>query len=235
MVAPVAFPIAKLGVLLFKQISKPLARRISKNAENIKVLREYVVIPTGQMFHYLEVKLKMASLDLRLRGKVTKVPKLSKKDAIEHGSTILSEMLILCTAIGVLVYEYRKGQEEKIEEENQKRDDREMLKNKLFELETSIDNHSNNIHSLAKVYLKQTLSLTDNEKYKEYLSTIISDETDSNKADVKELHLLQDTEIKSSSKVSKKTSEEDKTITEEFVDFVEEVIEEVMEAVEDDD
>ena len=54
MVAPIAFPIAKLGVLLIKQISKPLAKRISKNAQNIMVFREYVVIPIGQKFHYLE-------------------------------------------------------------------------------------------------------------------------------------------------------------------------------------
>jgi len=228
MVAPIAFPIAKLGVLLIKQISKPLAKRISKNAQNIKVFREYVVIPIGQKFHYLEVKLKMASLDLRLRGKVTKVPKLSKKDALDHGSTILSEMLILCTAIGVLVYEYKKGQEEKFEEENQKREDREALKNKLFKLETSIDKHADNIHDLAKVYLKQTKSLSDNEQFKRHLGEIISD-----KSDEKILTLPQDSEIKLSTK--NRSSDEEKSITEEFVDFVEEVIEEVLEAVEDDD
>jgi len=233
MVAPIAFPIAKLGVLLIKQISKPLAKRISKNAQNIKVFREYVVIPIGQKFHYLEVKLKMASLDLRLRGKVTKVPRLSKKDALDHGSTILSEMLILCTAIGVLVYEYRKGQEEKLEEENQKREDREALKNKLFELETCIDRHADNIHDLAKVYLKQTKSLSDNEQYKRYLGEILSDKSVSNKTEEKIRTLPQDSEIKLSTK--NRSSDEEKSITEEFVDFVEEVIEEVLEAVEDDD
>ena len=142
-------------------------------------------------------------------------------------------MLILCTAIGVLVYEYKKGQEEKFEEENQKREDREALKNKLFKLETSIDRHADNIHDLAKVYLKQTKSLSDNEQFKRHLGEIISDKSVSNKTDEKILTLSQDSEIKLSTK--NRSSDEEKSITEEFVDFVEEVIEEVLEAVEDDD
>lgn len=142
-------------------------------------------------------------------------------------------MLILCTAIGVLVYEYRKGQEEKLEEENQKREDREALKNKLFELETCIDRHADNIHDLAKVYLKQTKSLSDNEQYKRYLGEILSDKSVSNKTEEKIRTLPQDSEIKLSTK--NRSSDEEKSITEEFVDFVEEVIEEVLEAVEDDD
>ena len=111
MVAPVAFPLAKLGVLLVKQISKPLAKRFANRAKKNLVFRDWVCVPTGQFFHLCEARLRLASLDLALKRTVLKVPKLSEKDAIEHGSTILSEALILCTAVAILVYEYKKSQD----------------------------------------------------------------------------------------------------------------------------
>ena len=80
--APViVFPLAKLGVLAVKQISKPIAKRISATANKSELFRDWVCIPVAQLFHNAEVKLKLRTLGV---GRATKVPKLSDKDAVEQ-------------------------------------------------------------------------------------------------------------------------------------------------------
>ena len=234
MVAPVAFPIAKLGVLLVKQISKPLAKRFANRAKKHRLFRDWVCIPIGQTFHYWETRVKLASLDRVLKRKVVKVPKLSEKDAIEQGSTILSEVLILFTAIGILVYEYKKSRDEKKEEEGIKTAERELLKTKLFDLETNIERHSDNIYFLAQYFVNRS-----SKDSKETLKKIIEETPDPlAKAKVEPLKLLEDIEdTKSNEEDKKRKSSDDKSMTEEFVEFVEEVVEEVLDTVnpEDDD
>ena len=236
MVAPVAFPIAKLGVLLVKQISKPLAKSISNKAKSYKLLRNWIIIPTGQIFHYCNVRLKISSLNLRIKNKVTKVPKLSENDAIEQGSAILSEIIILSTAIGVLVYEYGKSKIEKQEEENMKIVEKEILKNKLFDLEVTIEKHNASLFALAKSVVKTSEKYlgkqdTDIQKLKE-----IIDEEKRKIEGKKEIKPIIFSEIEEESKASKKSNEKtDKSLTDEFVDFVEEVVEEVLDAVNPED
>ena len=64
MVGPVAFPLAKLGVLVVKQISKPLAKRIAGRAKKSKMFRDWVCVPLAQGFHFYEVKFKMNALNV---------------------------------------------------------------------------------------------------------------------------------------------------------------------------
>ena len=85
MVAAAAFPIAKLGILLVKQISKPLANSITSRARKSKVFRDYFCIPMAQFFHWADVKIRMRILNL---GKVQNVPKLDEKKAIETGAQV---------------------------------------------------------------------------------------------------------------------------------------------------
>ena len=162
------------------------------------------------------------------------MPKLSEKDAIEQGSTILSEVLILFTAIGILVYEYKKSRDEKKEEEEIKTAERELLKSKLFDLETNIERHSDNIYFLAQYFVNRS-----SKDSKETLKKIIEETPDpSAKAKVEPLKLLEDIEdMKSNEEDKKRKSSDDKSMTEEFVEFVEEVVEEVLDTVnpEDDD
>ena len=80
-----AFPLAKLGVLLVKQISKPLANKLAKRARSSKFFRNYFCIPSAQIFHWVDVKIRMRILNL---GKVKNVPKLDEKQAIETGAQV---------------------------------------------------------------------------------------------------------------------------------------------------
>jgi len=103
-----AFPAAKLGFLLIKQISKPIANGIAGRARKSKLFREYICIPVAQFFHWYDVKVRMRVLNL---GKVTSVPKLDEKKAIETGSQLLSEFILLAIGGGIVIFEYRRQSE----------------------------------------------------------------------------------------------------------------------------
>ena len=80
-----AFPAAKLGLLVIKQITKPLANSIAKRAAKSPFFRNYLCIPTANFFHHFDVKVRMRILNL---GKVSKVKKLDEKKAIDTGAQV---------------------------------------------------------------------------------------------------------------------------------------------------
>jgi len=149
MVGPAAFPVAKLGFLLIKQVSKPLAKSVAARARNSPFFKNWVCIPVAQLFHFYEVKMKMRALNLGT-GKVTKVPKLTEAKAVEQGSEILSEVIIISIASAILIYEYNRSKEKDDAKEEKLKADRESIKNKIFELELKVEKQSTQIRNLAK-------------------------------------------------------------------------------------
>ena len=96
------------------------------------MFQDWVVVPLGQKFHSFEVSLKMGKILPKLDKKMLrKVPKLSQNDAIEQGSAILSEVLIIVIASGLIAYEYRKHIKHGKEVEKEKEEERDWLDNKL--------------------------------------------------------------------------------------------------------
>jgi len=149
MVGPAAFPVAKLGFLLVKQVSKPLAKSVAARAKKSPFFKNWVCIPVAQLFHFYEVKMKMRALNLGT-GKVTKVPKLTEAKAVEQGSEILSEFIIISIASAILIYEYNRSKEKEDAKEEKLKADRESIKNKIFELELKVEKQSTQIRNLAK-------------------------------------------------------------------------------------
>eukprot|EP00088_Acartia_fossae_P021570 TRINITY_DN2297_c0_g1_i10.p1 TRINITY_DN2297_c0_g1~~TRINITY_DN2297_c0_g1_i10.p1 ORF type:complete len:250 (-),score=60.84 TRINITY_DN2297_c0_g1_i10:118-867(-) len=147
-----AFPVAKLGFLLVKQVSKPIAKSIAARARNSKFFRTYVCIPVAQLFHWYEIRLKMRMLNIG--GKVTKVPKLNEAKAIEQGSEILSEFIILSIAATILIYEYNRSKEKEEAKELAKEQETERIKNKIFELEFKQDKQTTQIRELSKLVIE---------------------------------------------------------------------------------
>ena len=80
-----AFPLAKLGFIVVKQISKPIANGIASRARKSKFFRDYICMPPAQFFHWYDVMIRMKGLGL---GKVSNVPKLDEKKAIETGAQV---------------------------------------------------------------------------------------------------------------------------------------------------
>ncbi len=144
-----AFPLAKLGFLVVKQVSKPIAKSIAERAKVSPFFKNWVCIPVAQLFHFYEVRVKMAALNLGT-GKVTKVPKLSETQAVQQGAELLSEMIILSIASGILIYEYNRSKEKEEAKEEKIKADREAIKDKIYNLELKVEKQSVQIRNLAK-------------------------------------------------------------------------------------
>lgn len=144
-----AFPIAKLGFLLIRQVSKPIAKSIAERAKKSPVFANWICKPVAQLFHFYEVKVKMRALNLST-GKVTKVPKLSETQAVQQGAEILSEVIILSIASAILIYEYNRQKEKEEAKEDKVKADREAIKNKIYDLELKVERQSVQIRNLAK-------------------------------------------------------------------------------------
>ncbi|KAJ6626580.1 putative OPA3-like protein [Pseudolycoriella hygida] len=110
-----AFPAAKLGVLAFKQLSKPIANVIKERAKKSPFFRDYIAMPPAQFYNWVEVKTKMWALNL---GKPTNVPQLNEAMAIELGANLLGEVIIFTIGAGLLIFEYvRQSKKEAKKEE----------------------------------------------------------------------------------------------------------------------
>jgi len=145
-----AFPLVKLGILLVKQISKPIANGVASRAEKSKAFRNYVCIPIAQLFHLYDVKVRMRVLNL---GKVSKekVPKLNEKKAIETGAQLLSEFILVAVASIIVIYEYnrsmQKEEKKQIEIEQEKSD----LKDRVQDLEFAVEKQSTQLKELTRL------------------------------------------------------------------------------------
>ena len=153
MVAP-AFPLAKLGFLAIKQVSKPLANAVANRGRKSKFFRNFVILPVAQFFHFLDVKVRMRILNL---GKVTKVPKLDEKKAIDTGSQLLSEFVILSVGAGILLFEYRRQSEKEEVKQAEIEQEKCDLRDTVDRLAITMDKQSAQLNEMSKI----TIGLRD--------------------------------------------------------------------------
>jgi hypothetical protein len=96
-----ALPIAKLGALLLKTLSKPLAKSLKESAKRHPRVSQ-VLVSIGEASHQLTARLSVMAMN----GKVKSIPSLDPTKALERGSDIFGEGFILSVASGILVAEY---------------------------------------------------------------------------------------------------------------------------------
>ncbi|KAF2899745.1 hypothetical protein ILUMI_06429 [Ignelater luminosus] len=126
-----AFPAAKLGALLLKQISKPIANYIKHHAKTSPVFRTYVCMPPAQFYNWCEVKTKMWILNL---GKPVNIPVLNEAMAIELGANLLGEGVIFVIAAGILINEYSRSSKKEAAREVAKQEEMQSINLELQEL-----------------------------------------------------------------------------------------------------
>ncbi|XP_050030632.1 optic atrophy 3 protein homolog [Dermacentor andersoni] len=143
-----AFPIAKLAALAFRQLSKPLANRIKQGAKSSPFFRTYVCMPPAQLYHWVEVNVKMRILNL---GKPSEVPPLNEAMAIELGAELLGEMIIFASAAATLVAEYlRQARNERLRE-NAKEEKQLCLECEVKELQLRVEQQEAQIKHLTRL------------------------------------------------------------------------------------
>jgi len=149
-----AFPAAKLGLVLIKQISKPIANGIASRAQKSKVFREFFCIPIAQLFHWYDVKVRMRVLNL---GKVTSVPKLNEKKAIETGAQLLSEIILIGIGSAIVIWEYRRSSAKDEAKAEAAEREKEEVRGKITDLEFIVARQSVQIKELTRL----TISIRD--------------------------------------------------------------------------
>nr|XP_022900663.1 putative OPA3-like protein CG13603 [Onthophagus taurus]XP_022909469.1 putative OPA3-like protein CG13603 [Onthophagus taurus] len=142
-----AFPAAKLGALLLKQISKPIANAAKAQAKNSPFFRKYICMPPAQFYNWCEVKAKMWILNL---GKPVNIPVLNEAMAIELGANLLGEGIIFIIAAGLLINEYARSSRKEYAKEVKKKQEMELVQQTLQELFFTIETQGTQIRELTR-------------------------------------------------------------------------------------
>lgn len=163
MVALGAFPAAKLGALLLRQVSKPIANFVKERAKQSPVFRSYVCMPPAQFYNWCEVKMKMYFMNLGTSGKVKP---LSETMAIELGSNLLGEGIIFVVAAGLLLFEYNRQVRKEQAKEEVRLQELEDLYSNIRDLDLKTEQHNAELRRLTYL-VDDLISKVNSKSYSE--------------------------------------------------------------------
>ena len=156
-------PLFKLGALLAKQVSKPLGKILKDKAKQSEKFKNYLIIPSANLYHNMDIILRMRLLGL---GSPDKVPPLTEKAAIELGGDILSEFFVFGTAVALLLIEYIRQSSNTVKKENalvQKVSDLELEQHSILE---KLDKANKRMTEINEYLAEQKTKVEDlNAKY----------------------------------------------------------------------
>ncbi|EUB63455.1 Optic atrophy 3 -like protein [Echinococcus granulosus] len=142
-----AFPVFKLGVLAVKQISRPIANRLKQKASHNGFFRRYLCIPSGQLYHIWNTRLKLKILGL---NKPKDVKKLPEESAAEVGAEILGECIMFSIGAFLIFLEYRRQSRNEAEKERKARSELVALHNAIQGLESRVAFQSEALYKLSQ-------------------------------------------------------------------------------------
>lgn len=148
MVASGAFPAAKLGALLLRQVSKPVANWAKERAKKSPWFRSYVCMPPAQMYNWCEVKLSRYFMNVGTAGKVKPLSELA---AIELGSDLFGETIIFSIAAAVMLSEYNRQSRKEQAKENVRLKEREKLYGVISDLKSRAEQNNAEIQRIARI------------------------------------------------------------------------------------
>ena len=84
---------------IYYLLQSSLALRIRAQAEKSEKFRDIICLPPANIFHFYEAKIKFRFMNI---GKVrmTKVPKMSEKEAVKLGANLFAEFCFYTVASG---------------------------------------------------------------------------------------------------------------------------------------
>lgn len=148
-------PLFKLGVLLVKQATKPMARAIkarSQASENLSKLCEFV----GQTWHVQTTKLNLYVQGHKVKG----VKPLNEAEAVQSGAELVADGFVLGIGIAALIIESRRSAKSAAEKAIQKAERRQQKMEAMQHL-------NDTIRDLAKYSIDLRKALADYEKNKQ--------------------------------------------------------------------
>lgn len=156
-------PLFKLGALLAKQISKPLGKILKDKAKQSESFKNYLIIPSANLYHNIDITFRMRLLGL---GSPDKVPPLTEKAAIELGGDILSEFFVFGTAVALLLIEYIRQASNTVKKETALVEKVESLEKEQSELLTKLEKTNQRMTEMNEFLTDQRTKMEDlNAKY----------------------------------------------------------------------
>ncbi|XP_074662184.1 putative OPA3-like protein CG13603 [Tubulanus polymorphus] len=150
-----AFPVIKLGTLVIKQISKPLAAMLKRRAKQSPLFGRYVCKPPAQFYHWMDTKLKMRLMGL---GNIKEVKPLNEELAIELGADLLGEVIIFSVAVGTLYFEYWRQNKNAQEKEDIQNNSLVELNHKITELAMQLERQDAQIRELTRLFHQPSIT-----------------------------------------------------------------------------
>ncbi|XP_032596589.1 putative OPA3-like protein CG13603 [Drosophila grimshawi] len=146
----VSFPLAKLGMLAVRQISKPIVKVIKQTAETNQTFRAYLVNPIAQTYHWIGVRSKMWMIGM---SQPKYVPPLNKSMAIETGSNLIGEICLFTVCASLISLEFLRQSKNDQIKNNKQKEEKEKLIKEIEVLQDRVMAQTNEIYSLkAKLY-----------------------------------------------------------------------------------
>lgn len=142
-----AFPVIKLGALLMKQLSKPIANLAKERAKNNYFFRTYICMPPAQFYNWCEIKTKMWVMNL---GKPVKVPQLNEAMAIELGANMLGETIVFSIAAGILFFEYSRQAQKELAKEKARQEELSQLNYTIQQMYFTVERQDSQIRELLQ-------------------------------------------------------------------------------------
>ncbi|XP_023035572.1 putative OPA3-like protein CG13603 [Drosophila willistoni] len=156
-----AFPIAKLGILAVKQISKPISALTKRAAQQNSFIKSYIVTPPAQLYNQIEVRSKLWLLNL---GQPKRIPPLSQDMAIRMGSDILSELLIFIIGVSLILGEFSRQSRNDTRKHEKHKADRLLLEQRITDLCKRIEHQAKEVKDLKAQFIESHES-TEQECY----------------------------------------------------------------------
>jgi len=132
-----ALPLIKIGAVLFKEVSKPIAAYIKREAVQHPLLRR-IAMTLGRSYEYSIQKIEKTFTN----NKTMVIKPVSDTHALTVGADLVAQGFLLSTAIGLVLLEYYRNARIKTQEDLikacQKMERQAVKKQKLLELENKI-------------------------------------------------------------------------------------------------
>ena len=150
------FPLAKFGVLLFKQIARPIHKKIVSSAKGNNILRKRLCIPLAESFHKLDFRIRFFHEDW---SEIKKVKLMDEKSAIDTGAYIMAELITMLGIIVVILFECKVYSKSTLELENKHYKDNMVIHETICKLEDRIDNQSKQVDELYVLFKQLQLCI----------------------------------------------------------------------------
>lgn len=150
----------KLGALLVRQITRPMANVLKRQAKNHAAFNE-ICIMLAQKMHVTDVILRSKLTPTKFRQPIRP---LNDAKAVENGATLLSEAFVFTVTGSLVVWETLRQRQKELDRREQVRKDISTLQSEIEELRSTITAQNDELHSLRES-IRQELATMKNRKH----------------------------------------------------------------------